>query len=715
MAVQIGQALSLSRAFSKLAASEKIRDVTEKNRAEGEMRLLHGLTLAASEAPSLAMAFEVVLQKVCETNGWTVGAAWVPRLETGVLECARFWTRVPAERAHFAVLAESVFARGEGILGRAWSSKNTVWVPDLAAEAGCKRSATAAEIGVHAALAVPVVAKDEVIVVIEFFMEHARSEDERFVALIAASCAQLASIIARKSAEDALRASEARFVRLAESGIIGITIADVAGNILEANDTYLNMVGFSRDELIGGTVRWSDLTPPEFKALSDSAGAQLQERGVARAWETETFRKDGSRVPVLVGVAMLEYPQCIAFTADLTERKSAERALHESEARLRQAQKMEAVGRLAGGVAHDFNNVLSVILGYGEMILSDLKAGDPMRGDVQDIVKAGKRAAGLTRQLLMFSRQQVLAPKVLDLNDVLKGMDDVLRRILGADVDLVSLSNPSLGRVIVDPSSVEQLIVNLVVNARDAMPTGGKLTIETKNVFLDEDHAREIAGAKHGPFVMLAVTDTGVGIDKATQVRIFEPFFTTKDKDKGTGLGLSTVHGIVQQSGGSISVYSEPGTGTSFRIYFPRVDAALETTRAPEALASVRGTETILLVEDEDLVRAVARTILRKQGYRVLAASHAGEALLLGEKHAGTIHLLLTDVVMPQMSGPELAKRLAVSRPDMRVLCMSGYTDDSIVRHGVLKAEIAYLQKPITPQTLTKKVREVLDAPSSRS
>jgi CheY-like chemotaxis protein len=332
-----------------------------------------------------------------------------------------------------------------------------------------------------------------------------------------------------------------------------------------------------------------------------------------------------------------------------------------------------------------------------------------MHDDMQEIRTAGKRAADLTRQLLMFSRQQVLAPKVLDLNEVLTSMDKMLQRILGADVDLVSRPTKPLGRVRVDPSSVEQVIMNLVVNARDAMPTGGKLTMETDNVVLDEAYAQAHLGVKPGPHVMLAVTDTGTGIDSATLSRIFEPFFTTKEQGKGTGLGLSTVFGVVQQSGGSVWVYSEVGKGTTFKVYLPRVDAPVESMVPAEVRTPLRGSETILLVEDDDQVRAVARGILLKNGYEVIEARNAGEALLHSEQYKSTIHLLLSDVVMPQMSGPELAKRLAKVRPDMKVLCMSGYTDDSIVRHGVLEAHIAYLQKPITPDTLATKVREVLE------
>ena len=530
---------------------------------------------------------------------------------------------------------------------------------------------------------------------------------------------------ARRVAEVALRESEGRFRRLADSGIIGIVTADLDGPILEANDTYLAMVGFSREEMAHGAVRWNDLTPPEYAALGERAGKQLVESGVAAPWETETFRKDGSRVSILVGAALLEYPKSIAFIADLTERRRAEQdtkreqaareraeeSLRQSQEQLRQAQKMEAVGRLAGGVAHDFNNVLSVIMSYGELLLGDLKPADPMRACVEEIHKAGARAAGLTKQLLMLSRQQVVAPRVIELHEVLASMDKMLQRILGEDVELVSVPPKApAGRIKADPSHIEQVILNLVVNARDAMPTGGKLTIETANVVLDQDYALSHLPAKAGPHVMLAVSDTGIGMDRETQARIFEPFFTTKEVGRGTGLGLSTVFGIVQQSGGHIWVYSEPGKGTTFKVYLPRVDADLDVARPMAAPATLRGTETILLVEDEEQVRAIVLNILRRQGYRVLEARNAGEALLHSEGHGGTIDLLLSDVVMPQMSGPALAKRLAGARPDMKVLCMSGYTDDSIVRHGVLESGVAFLQKPVTPASLATKVREVLDA-----
>ena len=470
---------------------------------------------------------------------------------------------------------------------------------------------------------------------------------------------------------------------------------------LDVNDAAVRDFGYSREELLTMTI--DELRPP-----ADAPGTREAARdayATPRSGVSRLRKKSGETIQVemtehtfLLG----ERPTRIAVGRDVTERLRLEE-------QLRQSQKMEAVGRLAGGIAHDFNNVLSVILSYAEVLLADMKPGDPIRGDIDEIHRAGLRAADLTRQLLTFSRQQVLAPRVLDLNEVLASMDKMLRRILGADVDLVSLPARPLGRVRADPGSLEQVILNLAVNARDAMPTGGKLTLETANVVLDDAYAEAHLGVKPGPHVMLAVTDTGAGIDKGTMARMFEPFFTTKEKGRGTGLGLSTVFGVVQQSGGSLWVYSEVGKGTTFKIYLPRADAAVEPTGESLPPRTLRGSETILLVEDDDQVRVVAREILRRSGYHVIEARNAGEAVLHSEKYPGTIQLLLTDVVMPQMSGPELAKRLASVRPEMKVLCMSGYTDDSIVRHGVLEAHIAYLQKPITPDALATRVREVLD------
>ncbi len=491
-----------------------------------------------------------------------------------------------------------------------------------------------------------------------------------------------------------------------DSLVEGCQVIGVDWTYVYVNETVAKHGQRSKEQLLGRTMM--ECYPGIENTEMFAALRRCMEDRTHHRIENEFAFPDGSKgwfelrfVPVPEGVCIL--------SLDITEAKRSLATLARTEDQLRHAQKMEAVGRLAGGVAHDFNNVLSVILSYGELLLRDMKPGEPMRADVEEIHKAGQRATDLTRQLLMFSRQQVLAPRVLDLNDLLTSMHKMLQRVLGDDVDLVALPTRPLGRVRADPSNLEQVIMNLVVNARDAMPRGGKLTMETANVVLDEVYAEAHLGVTPGPHVMLSVTDTGTGMDRATLARVFEPFFTTKESGKGTGLGLSTVFGVVQQSGGSVWVYSEIGSGTTFKVYLPRVDAPVEIVGGTVPRTTLRGSETILLVEDDDQVRVVAKSILRRSGYHVIEARNAGEALLHSEQHPTTIHLLLSDVVMPQMSGPDLAKRLGSTRPEMRVLCMSGYTDDSIVRHGVLQPHIAFVRKPITPEALTTKVREVLD------
>ncbi|HEY7652365.1 MAG TPA: ATP-binding protein [Methylomirabilota bacterium] len=394
----------------------------------------------------------------------------------------------------------------------------------------------------------------------------------------------------------------------------------------------------------------------------------------------------------------------------LHESRRAYDELAQTQGQLEQAQKMDAIGRLAGGVAHDFNNLLTVILGRTDILLHPLPPEDPTRRGIELIRRTAGRAADLTRQLLAFSRKQVLEAVVLDLNAVTADMKDMLGRLLGEDIALVTTPMPDLGRVKADRGQIEQVVMNLAVNARDAMPRGGHLIVETENVDLDAEYVRRHMGARPGPHVMLSVSDSGLGIPREILPHIFEPFFTTKEQGRGTGLGLATVYGIVKQSGGYIEVDSEPDRGTTFRIYLPRVDAAspaLERSSRPPAAAG--GTETILLVEDEEGVRELARDILRASGYAVIEARNGPEALLLSERHQGPLDLLLTDVVMPRMSGRELAERLAPLRPSMSVLYMSGYTDDAIIRHGVLGADTAFLQKPFTPATLVQRVRETLD------
>jgi nitrogen-specific signal transduction histidine kinase/ActR/RegA family two-component response regulator len=380
------------------------------------------------------------------------------------------------------------------------------------------------------------------------------------------------------------------------------------------------------------------------------------------------------------------------------------------EEQLRQSQKMEAVGRLAGGVAHDFNNHLTVIGSYSEMLLADLGPDDPRRSDLEEIRKAAGGAAALTRQLLAFSRQQVIEPRNLDLNEIVASSGKMLTRLIGEDIELVVRTSSSPVMVRMDAGQLDQVIMNLAVNSRDAMPGGGRLTIETAEVELDQSYAAAHWPAPPGRFAMLAVSDTGIGMDEQTRDRIFEPFYTTKESGKGTGLGLATVYGIVKQSRGFIWVYSEPGHGATFKIYLPPAEGpGSEAGARPAQPVAPRGTETILLVEDSSPVRAIARQILQRQGYRVLEAPGGDAALALAGEYRPAIHLLLTDVIMPGMSGRQLAERLQAMRPETRVLFMSGYTDDAVVLHAVLEENLAYLQKPFSPDSLARKVREVLD------
>jgi PAS domain S-box-containing protein len=570
----------------KVARLIVAQDITERRAAEEQVRLLHTIALAANEVGGLDETLEVVLRLICQAARAPLAIAWVPG-PRGVPERRAVWTR-PEERGRFRLFVEGrQFERGTDLPGRTWSSREPVWIPNLAEDDTFSRRLLASVLGLRTGVAVPVLAAGEAVAILEVFFDQPRERDAKLIRLFSAVGAQIGSVVERRRAEEALRKSEEQF---------------------------------------------------------------------------------------------------------------------------HHAQKMEAVGQLTGGVAHDFNNLLSVILSYSVLLAEELPADDPRREDLLEIKEAGQRAASLTQQLLAFSRRLALQPRVVDLNQVMAGTEKMLRRLIGEDVELTVVLAPAAASVNVDPGQMEQVIMNLAVNARDAMPTGGQLTIEIAGVELDEAFVSEHAGSTAGPHIMLSVSDSGCGMDAATQARVFEPFFTTKERGRGTGLGLSTVFGIVRQSAGTIWLSSEKGKGTTFKIYLPVAKAAAEkVTWLPVEPARLHGSETVLVVEDEEGVRKLVRSILQRNGYRVLEAKDGADALRVAEQQPN-IDLLLTDVVMPHMSGAETAMRLLAIRPGLKLLYMSGYTDNAVVLHGVLRSEAAFVQKPITPNALLAKVREVLDS-----
>jgi PAS domain S-box-containing protein len=524
-----------------------------------------------------------------------------------------------------------------------------------------------------------------------------------FVVLAALICWFNAAL---RASQEGLRRSEVNFRSLVTNAPYGICRCDSTGQLLDVNPALLAMLGYSSPkEVVGKHLGTFHADTLQWFELADYLRAAAAFNGLIAEWK----RKDGSATVVRVsGRAVSDGGKGRTFelfAEDVTERRALEQ-------QLRQSQKMEAVGRLAGGIAHDFNNLLMVISGYSEFLLDRLGPDPALRSPAQEIASAAGRATSLTRQLLAFSRKQMLAPKILDLNGVVTENLKMLTRVIGEDIDLVMVPAEGLGAVRADAGQIEQVIMNLAVNARDAMPAGGKLTIETSNVSLDEEYARFHAPLRPGNYVMLAISDTGAGMDSETQSHIFEPFFTTKGP-KGTGLGLSTVYGIVKQSGGYIWVYSEAGKGTTFKIYLPRVAEPAESpaqVAVPAESAAEPGTETILLVEDEANLRYLARQFLEKQGYRVIEAADGAVAMQIVVAHEGTIHLLLTDVIMPGMNGRELAQRISEIRPNVKILYMSGYTENVIGRNGTLDAGVRLLQKPFSLHNLKNKVREVLDS-----
>jgi two-component system cell cycle sensor histidine kinase/response regulator CckA len=529
----------------------------------------------------------------------------------------------------------------------------------------------------------------------ELWLTPARSGDGQSVIGVGVD------ITRRQGAERALRDATDMFEALIEASPVAILTLDREGQVRLWNPAAERLLGWPVSEVLGRRLPVSREDEPGLLA-SLAAGQSFTGALVRRP------TRDLRMIDVLLSRAPLRNPAgqivgAVEILVDVSEQRRLEEQLV-------QAQKMEAVGRLAGGIAHDFNNVLAVIQGFVWITHSDLPAADPMREDLDQVLRAVDRASGLTRQLLAFSRKQVFRMQILDVNALVVEVRKMLARVIGEDIELQTRLGPDAGRVRADAGQMEQVLLNLAVNARDAMPRGGVLTVETAHVSLDEESAQQRLELKPGAYVMIAVSDTGIGMDRATLDHIFEPFFTTKEKGRGTGLGLSTAYGIVKQSGGDLTVESRPGAGSTFRIYLPRTQAQrTDVTVRIERPNILHGSETVLVVEDEEMVRQLASQVLRRSGYVVLEAANAGEALLIGERHEGTIHLLLSDVVMPRVSGVDLARRLKQQRPAIKVLFMSGYTEEAMAQHGLLDVNFGLLEKPFTPQALLTEVRETLE------
>ena len=513
-----------------------------------------------------------------------------------------------------------------------------------------------------------------------------------------------ADIVERARITKALQHSEARYRSLFERNRAGVFRSTPEGRFLDCNQAFAELFGYTREELLKLPAH---VLYPGGKEERDSRLASFLKTRHVRDMEIRYLHKNGSLVWVIQNVVEVKDEDGSDVTegtlVDISER-------HSLEEKLRQSQKMEAIGRLAGGIAHDFNNLLTVIAGYSRMLMEHLKNDPAAQGQIKKIEEAAERASSLTQQLLAFSRKQVLQPKIINLNSLVENLGNLLERLIGEHIDLQTITAPDLGQVKADAVQIEQVIMNLVLNARDAMSAGGRLTLETGNVDLDKSYSADHPGVSPGPYVMLAVSDTGAGMTPETQARVFEPFFTTKELGRGTGLGLSMVYGIVKQSGGHIWIYSEVGHGTTFKVYLPRTEEAADSSSVgPPAASSIRGTETILLVEDDQALRELVQSILARCGYCVVAPTDTQQAQIICEQRASGIHLLLTDVVMPGISGRALAQTILSRNPAAKVLFMSGYTENAIVHHGVLDTGTHFIQKPFTPFLLAAKVREVLD------
>jgi PAS domain S-box-containing protein len=672
-------------------------DITARRQAERRQAVQLAVARILAEARNLTDAAPKILEAVCANlHYWSV-ALWSVDASASRLFCNGFWHRNGGEPSRFEKAAgEVTFAPGDGLPGKVWQSGESAWTADLRTEHSSLRTGLAEQAGLQSAFAFPIKFGRVVLGVIECFADHSQPPDDQTRQMFASVGAQIGQFVGQRSVQE-------KWDRFFSLSLDVLFIAGFDRYFKLLNPAVQTILGWTIDELTA--LPYTEFIHPEdVNATLHEMQKLTGQECITCCFENRYRCKDGKYRWLSWRAIPDPHQQLIyAIGRDITEKRLLEE-------QFRQAQKMDAFGQLAGGIAHDFNNVLTAVNCFSEMLLNRRVPSERHDEYLREIRKAGERATALTRQLLAFSRKQIIQPVPLDLNGLVTELQMLLRRLIGEDIHLTTDLDSALSQVKGDPGQIEQVVMNLVVNARDAMPAGGQVTIQTRNVEFDQEYCQTHPGLAPGQHVMLAVSDTGSGMDATVKAKIFEPFFTTKGVGKGTGLGLAVVHGIVQQSGGSIEVDSALGQGTKFKIYLPRLEYPVALAR-PVFWSSQMpgGTETILLVDDEETLRKTARLTLESAGYTVLAAKNGDEALDLCTNHPGMIHLLLTDVVMPKISGRQLADVIRALRENIKVLLMSGYTDDTVVRHGVAEAGIAFLQKPLTPIALARKVRDVLD------
>ena len=670
------------------------RDITDRKRLEQELLLLYTMIQDISLSEDFQSALEVSLRKICEATGWVMGEAWVPSADRSHLECSPAWYGGLEGLKKFRDISEGFkFLPGTGLPGRSWSSKKPAWDKDVTLDSNFPRAPYAREAGLKGAMAIPILAGDEVVAVMDFFVLEPREEDRRLVGLVSTVASYMGIIFQRKRAEEELR----KLHHAVEQSPTSIFIMDAALNIEYINPKFVEITGYSREEVIG---KKPDIISSGTAKISDT---EWRGEFLTRKKNGDPFWEYATISPIRNAQGVIT--NFIGIHEDITERRKLED-------QLRHSQKLEAIGQLVGGIAHDFNNMLTAIMGFAGMLQMKMKKDDPLMVNVEQVIEAAKRGAGLTRSLLVFGRKQVIYPSPVNLNDIVEKVKELLSRLIGEGIELRTVTADNELIVMADSLQIEQVLMNLATNARDAMQGEGTLTIETRREKIDKAFIKTHGYGEPGDYAILSVSDTGAGMDEKTRARVFEPFFTTKEVGKGTGLGLAIVYGIVKQHNGFINVYSEVEKGTTFNISLPltRADARKAVRGGPAApVSSLTGTETILVAEDDAHVMMLSKTLLESFGYTVIEAVNGEEAVQKYMENKDMIKLLVLDVIMPKKNGRAAYEQIKKIAPEVRVIFMSGYTADIMHTKGFIENGMVFVSKPISPTDFIKKVREVLD------